>query len=255
MSAFKGRFVWYELMTTDTEAAKAFYSKVVGWTTQDVPMPGMTYTLLKAGEAQIAGLMPIPPDAKAMGVPPNWTGYVAVDDVDAGAAQLKGLGGSVMREPDDIPGVGRFAVVADPQGAVFCLFRGNGDGPMDPEQGTPGHVGWHELYANDLETAFAFYSAMFGWRKDAAVDMGAMGIYQTFALGDLQIGGMMTRPPNVPVCAWLYYFNVGDIDEAAGRVVAAGGKVFHGPMEVPGGWVLQGQDPQGAMFALYGSRG
>ncbi|MBV9996587.1 MAG: VOC family protein [Caulobacteraceae bacterium] len=258
MTDFKGRFVWYELITTDTAGAKAFYSSVVGWMAEDVPMPGMTYTLMKAKDRQVAGVMLIPAEAKAMGAPPSWTGYVAVDDVDASADQVKRLGGAVHHGPMDIPGVGRFAIAADPQGAVIALFKplpsDAAEGPAD--RGTPGHVGWHELFTSDLEAGFAFYREMFGWRKDEAIPMGDMGAYQLFANGDQVLGGMMRRPPQAPVSAWNYYFQVGDIDAAASRVKAAGGQVLNGPMEVPGGdWVLQGQDPQGAMFALVGRKG
>jgi predicted enzyme related to lactoylglutathione lyase len=255
MSKFKGRFVWHELMTTDPEGAKAFYSNVVGWTTEDIPMPGMTYTLGKADGVQVVGMMPIPPDAAAMNIPPNWTGYIAVDDVDASVAQVESLGGKIFKAPMDIPNVGRFAIVTDPQGAVFALFKGDGEG-MDPGQFTPGHIGWNELYAGDMEKVFPFYEAMFGWEKRQPMDMGPMGVYQIYGAKDgPDMGGMMTRPPQVPVPCFLYYFNVGDIDEAKSRVEAAGGKVINGPMEVPGPmWVFQAMDPQGAMFALVGSR-
>jgi predicted enzyme related to lactoylglutathione lyase len=255
MSKFKGRFVWHELITTDPEGAKAFYSKVVGWTTEDITMPGMTYTLGKADGVQVVGMMAIPPQAAAMNVPPNWTGYIAVADVDASAAQVKSLGGKVFKEPMDIPNVGRFAIVTDPQGAFFALFRGEGDGEMDPGQMTPGHVGWNELYAGDVSAVFPFYETMFGWKKLTALEMGAMGVYQLYGFEDPAMGGMMTRPPQVPVPCWLYYFNVGQIDEAVERVKAAGGQVINGPMEVPGPmWVIQALDPQGAMFALVGTR-
>src|SRR5262245_48248110 len=123
MAESKGRFVWYELMTTDTGAAKAFYGKVAGWKTQDMPMPGMTYTMLLAGETAMGGLMDLPEASRKMGVPPNWMGYVAVDDVDASAAQAKRLGGNVNVPPTDIPDVGRFAVISDPQTAVIALFK------------------------------------------------------------------------------------------------------------------------------------
>lgn len=245
-------FVWYELMTTDTAAARAFYSQVVGWQANDSGMPGMDYTLLSAGPHQIAGLMSLPPEASAQGVPPNWTGYVGVDDVDAKAAALQQAGGSVLRPPEDIPGVGRFAVVADPHGAAFCLFKGNDPSPpTPPAAGTLGTVGWHELMAGALDPAWAFYSQLFGWAKSDAMDMGPMGIYQLFNAGGDAIGGMMTRPPEMPVSAWLYYFNVDAIDAAVGRIQAGGGTVINGPMEVPGGsWIVQASDPQGAMFAL-----
>ena len=258
MSDYDGRFVWYELITTDPEAAKGFYAKAVGWTMEASPMPDMTYILAKDDKGgQVAGVMAIPPEAKAMGVPPNWTGYVAVDDVDAAAAKAKSLGGSVMREPTDIPNIGRFAIVADPQGAVVALFKGapSDQGPT-LAQDAAGHVGWHELMTSDLDGAVAFYSAMFGWTKGEAHDMGPMGVYQIFQAGDHQLGGMMTKPPQVPVSAWGYYFNAGPMGAAADRVKAAGGQVLNGPMEVPGGsWIVQGQDPQGAMFALIGTAG
>jgi predicted enzyme related to lactoylglutathione lyase len=252
----QGRFVWYELMTTDTAAARRFYGDVVGWGTRDSSMPGMEYTLFTVGEAGIGGLMPLPDEAKKMGVPPNWSGYVAVDDVDATAARVQELGGSVHMPPRDIPEVGRFAVVADPQAAVFILFKPSlpGDGPADLR--TQGHIGWHELYTTDWQSAFTFYSALFGWQKDQAMDMGEMGIYQLFSHEGQQIGGMFNKPAEVPVTFWLYYFNVGDIDAAIERVTKGGGRVLLGPMEVPGGMhIIQGQDPQGAMFALVGTRG
>ncbi|HEY4029726.1 MAG TPA: VOC family protein [Caulobacteraceae bacterium] len=253
MSKLDGRYVWYNLITTDPQAAKTFYGDVVGLQAEDEAMPDRTYTVLHAGAPRVCGLMPIPPEAKAMGVPPNWTGYVATEDVDADARKAVSLGGKVMREPEDIEGVGRFAIITDPHGATIVLFHGNGEGP-DPGQNEPGHVGWHELYAGDLDADFGFYSSMFGWRKMDAME-GPMGTYQLFGKDDVMLGGMMTKPDPMPTPAWLYYFNVGDIDQAIQRVKSGGGQVHNGPMEVPGGgWIAQAQDPQGAMFALFGSR-
>jgi uncharacterized protein len=255
MSGTQGRFVWYELMTTDTAAAKAFYGKVVGWGAQDVP--AMAYTLFTAGDRPVSGLMDQPEDARRMGAPPSWIGYVSVDDVDATTDKVKSLGGSVYVPPKDIPDVGRFSVVADPQKTAFALFKWATpaqDQPPEPE--LPGRIGWHELLATDWEKALAFYSGLFGWQKDSAFDMGPMGTYQLFSAGGPPIGGMFNKPATVPVTFWLYYFNVGDIDAAAERVTAGGGKILMGPMEVPGGgWILQGTDPQGAAFALLGKRG
>ena len=252
MATTPSHFVWYELMTTDPAAAKAFYSQVVGWQATASSMPGMDYTLLSAGPHQVGGLMALPPEASAAGMPPAWSGYVSVDDVDAKASALQQAGGTLLRPPADIPGVGRFAVVADPHGAAFCLYRDNDQSPMTPPApGTPGTVGWHELMAGALDPAWAFYSQLFGWTKTDAMDMGPMGTYQLFATGGDAVGGMMTKPPEMPVAAWLYYINVDAIDAAVGRIQAAGGKVMNGPMEVPGGsWIVQAMDPQGAMFAL-----
>ncbi|WP_029073939.1 VOC family protein [Kaistia adipata] len=260
MTEDASRFVWYELMTTSTDAARQFYGSVVGWGTRDASQPGMAYTLFTVGDVPVAGLMDLPEQARQMGAPPSWIGYVSVPDVDAATAKVASLGGATHVPPTDIPDVGRFAVVSDPQKAAFILFKPlpmQGVQPDRPPMGTPGHIGWHELYADDWEKALAFYGAMFGWQKADAIDMGEMGTYQLFSTagGGDPIGGMFNRPAEVPVTFWLYYFNVDDIDAAVRRVEAGGGKVLNGPMEVPGGaWIVQGQDPQGAMFALVGPR-
>lgn len=250
--ASKGNFVWYELMTTDMAAAQAFYGKVVGWDAQDAGMPDMAYSLFSAGAGPVAGMMVLPEDAKKMGSPPAWIGYISVPNVDEAAKAIAEKGGKVYRQPDDIPGIGRFAVVADPYGAAFCVFSPMEaqDAPL-PAPDTPGNVGWHELYADDGPKAFDFYCNMFGWEHSSDFDMGAMGVYKIFKIGDRDLGGIMTKPAEMPVSAWNFYFNVPAIDAAVERVNEGGGKVVFGPMEVPGGsWVIQGTDPQGAFFSL-----
>ena len=125
-----------------------------------------------------------------------------------------------------------------------------------PPHGTPGEMGWHELYAGNLDTVWPFYAEMFGWAKTEAIDMGPMGTYQLFGNGGpSSSGGMMTRPPEVPVACWQYYINVADVGVAAATVKARGGQVLMGPHQVPGGsWVLNGLDPQGAAFSLIGPK-
>jgi predicted enzyme related to lactoylglutathione lyase len=259
--SLQGKFVWYEWMGENVKAAADFYGHVVGWKAKDSGMSdtsGRPYTILSAGDYGAAGMMTIPAEAKAMGARPCWTGYVWVEDVDKAAAKLIAAGGAVKRAPSDIPGVGRFAVVTDPHGAFFMLFRdAGGNPPPPPAPDTPGLVGWRELHAGDGAAAFAFYSGLFGWAKRNAMDMGAMGVYQLFGFagGDSDYGGMMTRTPQTPGPFWLYYFNVPAIDAAGERVKAKGGKIINGPMEVPGGqWIVQGLDPEGAMFALLAPR-
>ncbi len=259
MSDNAGRFVWYELMTTDLKAAEAFYAAVVGWTAKDSGMPGMAYTIFWSGDATIAGLMALPDEVRKMGAPPAWSGYIAVDDVDAAVEKVKRLGGMIHMPPTDIPEVGRFAVAADPQGAVFFPFKPlpPPTPPVVPAPGSPGTIGWHELFASDWEKSFAFYSDLFGWQKDQAMDMGPIGTYQLFTApgGGPAIGGMFNKPAEVPVNFWLYYFVIDEVDAAVARVTANGGKVLFGPMEVPGGaFIVQCMDPQGAMFALTGPR-
>lgn len=253
MASMTGKFVWYDLMTTDTKAAEAFYGSVVGWEAKDSGMPGQAYTLFSTGGAPLAGLMGIP--GEAQGMPPVWFGYIGVDDVDAYTQKVKAAGGAVQRTPQDIPGVGRFSVVADPQGAGFMLFTPapGSERPTDGTMMTPGHIGWHELHAADGAEAFSFYQKLFGWTRVSEMDMGPMGVYAMFGTsGNEAVGGIMTKIPGAPFPPmWMYYLNVEAIDAALERVQQAGGQVTHGPHEVPGPmWVLQGLDPQGAMFAL-----
>ncbi|HEY0412080.1 MAG TPA: VOC family protein [Allosphingosinicella sp.] len=253
MAGHEGKFIWYELLTDDVAAARDFYAGIVGWNTRDAGGENTGYILLLAGDRGVGGIMAIPEEARAAGAQPGWTGYIAVADTDAAAARIEAAGGTIHRAPGDIPNVGRFAVVADPQGAVFQLLTSRGDGAMTPlDRMAPGNVGWHELYSTDWEAGFAFYADQFGWAKDQAVDMGPMGTYQLFAPapGAEAIGGMMNMP-DLPKPAWGFYFVVEGIDAAAERVKAAGGQVVMGPMEVPdGSFVIQGRDLQGAMFAL-----
>ncbi len=246
-----GEFVWYDLVTTDLAAAEAFYKSVVGWEASDSGLPGAKYMILSIGDKPIGGMMAIPAEAGQM--PPAWNAHVAVDDVDAAAAKAASLGGKVLRGPENIPEVGRFAVIADPHGAVIMIFKGSMENPPPkPEPMSPGSFGWHELMAGDLDSAWEFYASMFGWTKDEPFDMGEMGIYQLFSVGGQQVGGMMTKPADMPAPPfWLYYINVEAIDAAVQRVAAAGGRVVLEPMEVPGGsWIVQCLDPQGAMFAM-----
>ena len=254
MSASHGNFVWYDVMTTDTKAAESFYRAVMGWDAKNSGMPGVSYTLLSMGPAMVGGLMPIPEDARRAGVRPAWMGYVGVDDVDAYAKRVKSAGGAIHRDPGDIPGIGRFAVAGDLDGAGFIIFKGTSDeAPPPAPGGTPGHVGWRELHAGDGKRAFAFYSGLFGWTKADAVDMGDMGVYQIFAIDGVPSGGMMTRMPDTPAPFWLYYFNVAAVEPAIARVRNAGGQVLMGPHEVPGGsFIAQCLDPQGAMFGMVG---
>ncbi len=254
MAGEQSTFVWYELMTTDVAAAKAYYTGVVGWNTLDVPMPGMIYTLLRVGDTQTAGLMALPKEARDAGMRPAWVGYIGVGDADGAAAKVQGLGGDILGRPVDIPTVGRFATVADPQGALINLFKPAQRGQRIVSS-EPGHIGWHELHTNDWPQAFEFYADMFGWVKGEALDMGPIGTYQIFKIGGLATGGMFNSPGAQATRFWLYYFNVDDIDAAAKRVTDGGGAIAQGPNQVPGGnWILQAADPQGAVFALSGPK-
>ena len=242
-------FFWFELATSDIDAAAKFYGDVVGWIAVDQPGSPVRYVVVEAAGRGVGGIAAADPGSK-----PAWSGYIYSDDVDATAKAITAKGGAVQYGPDDIPGVGRFAVVADPQGALFKLLH-----PMGPDQPpvapyTPGHVGWNELHTTDSKAALAFYGQQFGWTHARDFDMGEMGTYRLFAVDGTDAGGMMNSPLSPP-CFWLPYFCVDDIDTAHERLTAGGGTVMHGPAEVPGGgFIIQGKDPQGAMFALTGPR-
>jgi uncharacterized protein len=250
-----GRFIWYELLTTDVRAAGAFYAKVMGWGAWDMSVPGREHLLFSAGPAAVASLMSLSEGARVRGVKPHWIGYVGVDDVDATAARIEGLGGAVLVPPADVAATSRFAVAADPQAARFGLFKWLKPSEAQHAQpSAPGRVGWSELLALDWAQAFAFYGELFGWQK-ADVDVVETGTYQLFAVGGEAIGGMLTKPTFAPEPFWLHYFNIGDLDATTRRVTAGGGQILHGPVETSDGrWVIQCIDPQGAFFALQGKR-
>jgi predicted enzyme related to lactoylglutathione lyase len=251
----QGRFVWYELMTTDMAASTAFYTSVVRWGARDVSMPGMAYTLFTAADTSVAGLMILPEGATEAGVRPRWVGYVGVSDVDATVDRITRLGGTVPVPPTEIPGISRFSIVADPQMATLALIqwlRPRQELPASPK--APGRVGWHELLTADCDQALSFYREVFGWLKGIA-DIGARGTYQLFSVGGHTAGAIVTQPATVPDATWLFYFNVGDIDAAADRVKSGGGEILNGPTEAPdGSWIVQCTDPDGAIFALVGRR-
>lgn len=251
-----GKFFWYELMTSDLDAAIGYYTKVVGWTASDMPMPGNSsqrYTILNVGERGVGGAMQLTDQMRAGGARPGWLGYIHVGDADAAAKSIADAGGKVLMGPDDIPEVGRFAMVADPGGAPFYVMMPFPRGempPLDPE--TPGVFSWHELYSSlGDKAAFDFYAGQFGWETITEMNMGPMGIYRIFGAEGVQMGGMMNKPDNIPVSMWGFYVNVDGIHAAAERVTAHGGQVLMAPHEVPGGsWIVQCMDPQGAAFAL-----
>lgn len=242
-----GRFVWHENMTKDPKAAIAFYTEVVGWKTQPF---GADYTMWVGSQGPLGGTMKLPEQAEKMGAPPHWMGSVQVADVDGAAAQAKKLGGKVYMEPADIPTVGRYAVIADPQGAVIALFKPSGDMALHDDT-KEGEFCWNELYTSDQPAAFKFYSELFGWKKLEEMPMGAMGTYLIFGLGEKRLGGMMTKPKEMPVSAWGYYVEVRDLNAALERAKKKGAEVVNGPSDVPGGRMAQFMDPQGAFFALH----
>jgi len=250
----KGQFVWYEHLTKDAPKAIGFYEDVLGWKTQPFEGGGGDYTMWVGSQGPLGGVMKLPPEAEKMGAPPHWEAHVQVDDVDATTAQARKLGAKVYKEPTDIPSVGRFAVLADPQGAIFNVFT-----PKEPmtahDVSKEGEFCWNELLTSDSEAAFKFYSQIFGWQILERMDMGPAGTYLVFGVGENRLGGMMASPKDKRMPPmWIFYTETTDLDAAVKRAQKDGAKVMNGPMDVPGGGrIAQLMDPQGAPFALHQS--
>ncbi|HYK82291.1 MAG TPA: VOC family protein [Gemmatimonadales bacterium] len=250
-TTLRGRFVWHELMVTDTDAATRFYPGITGWKVEQFEHDP-TYRLWTTGGAPMGGLMRLTDEARRMGSPPSWLMYVGTPDVDATVRQATSLGARTYVAPKDIP-VGRFAVLADPQGAAFAVYKPT-PGPTRAEDAGLGDFSWHELATTDWKAAWDFYRALFGWQHRESLDMGPAGTYWMFghAGGERTLGGMYTKTPDVPAPRWLSYVRVPSADAAARAVVRLGGRVVNGPMDVPGGSrIAMCIDPQGAAFAVH----
>ena len=263
MANQQGSFIWYELMTGDPAAAKRFYDPVVGWSIQEETVaPGLEYRMIiRSDGGNAGGVMTLTDEMRSHGAQPVWLGYLHVSDVDSSVEAMQADGGRIMMQPWDQPGVGRLAMVADPQGAPFYLI--DPEPPADQPDAVsnvfsvdqPQHVRWNELATTDSVAAIAFYSRHFGWRQDGDMDMGEVGKYQFLHHGDTMIGAVMPRMPQMPVSAWTFYIGVDDIDRAHEAVRSGGGQVLQEPIEIPGGeYSITGLDPQGASFGLVGPR-
>ena len=249
---FHGRFVWQELMTEDTATAGAFYSKVVGWRAQPSTVDP-SYTQFGIGSTFTAGMMRVPDEARAAGAKPHWLPYIGAADLEATMAAAERLGGRIIRPAHDIPTVGRFAILADPQGAPFAVFKPAREGMVPPAEAPLGGFAWMELATSNHEAAFDFYSKLFGWQALHRMDMGPQGVYLIFGSDGVQRGGMYKlQQERSAKPYWLAYANVASADAAAAAATAAGGRILAGPMEVPGGGrMAQVVDPGGALFAVH----
>jgi hypothetical protein len=247
-------FIWYELMTPDPDGARRFYGAVTGCRIDEEPAGGMDYRMIATDRGFAGGVLGLSPAMVAQGTRPMWVGYLHVTDVDAAARAITGDGGQVLMPPTTMQGVGRMAMLADPQGAPFYVMTPQGGGESTVfAPGAPGHVGWNEHIAPDLTAAWDFYVRHFGWHRGEDVDIGPAGIYRLFTRGADSIGGFMRARTGRDRALWRFYIGVPDIDAAHEAVRQAGGTILFDPMEVPGGqFVLHGTDPHGADFALIG---
>ena len=257
-----GDFIWYELMTTDADGAKAFYDAVVGWDFGEAVLEFKGYRMIGRSDGGSAGgVLPIDDEMAKHGARPTWLGYIHVPDVDASVAAIEAAGGKTWMAPFDIPNVGRIAMVTDPQDAPFYIMK-----PIPPANDPTArsdvfstdqaqHVRWNELSTSDPDAAVEFYRRQFGWGQEGEMDMGEMGKYRFIQASGVTVGAIMRKPPQLPVSVWTYYIGVDDIDRATSAIKDGGGRILNGPMEIPGGeYALNAMDPQGAAFGLVGPR-
>jgi hypothetical protein len=257
----RGSFIWYELITPDPVGAKAFYDAVVGWTIEVEPSGEMDYRMITRTDGRMAGgVMRLTDDMASHGAKPTWLGYIYVDDVDASVASIEGAGGKVLLPAFDIPGIGRIAMVADPQGAPFYVMKplpraDDPDAKSDVFSPTEQQrVGWNELNTSDPAAARRFYTGQFGWDDKDFMDMGEMGEYRFLDHDGTRIGALCGLMPGAQP-KWRYYFRVPSVSKAKAAAENNGGKIVMGPMEVPGGdHIVIGSDPEGAEFALVGGQ-
>jgi len=247
--SIQGRFVWQELVNEDPAAVVGFYGKVLGWRAQASPHDA-GYTVFSTRSGPLAGATTLKSEARAQGTKPHWLIHLGADDVDATLATAVRLGAKVLLAATDLPEVGRYAVLSDPYGAAFAIYK-----PSAPHAERPPQAGehvWLELGTSDLEGAFKFYQAVFGWQELHRMDMGAMGTYLIFGKDGAQRGGMSKHAPQAPGPAWLSYIEVADVEKAVAAATKSGGRLLNGPMPVPGGGsIAQLLDPGGVMFAIH----
>jgi uncharacterized protein len=234
-----GTFVWHENVSTDPKRAQEFYTQLFGWGIEVFKSGDLEYPMISVDGQSHGGFPSVQP-----GTPSHWVGNVAVESVDEAVEKVKSAGGNLIHGPEDIPDVGRFAVLADPQGAVFVTFQASGDVPQ-----SAGVFVWDELGTQDVEGAERFYNAVFGW---TTADMGEeYGGYKIFKNGETDVGGLMKMPePSMP-SLWSPYVAVEDADATLAKAGELGGETLMGPMDVPNvGRIGVLRDPVGAVFGI-----
>jgi uncharacterized protein len=254
-SPVQGQFLWHELLTTDPAAGGGFYSKVLGWNSG--PWEGNAdYAMLSGAKGPVGGARVIGKDPLADKVGPNWLTYVGVADLGAALAAVEAKGGRVIHPVTDVPGSGgRYAVIADPNGATIGVYQPGGMSGGNAAA-MAGPDAWHELTAEDPEAALRFYKDIFGWDVVAKHEMGGdVGTYYIFGIGTTQMGGAFKRGAGSSRPRWLLYAHTPSVVAAAAATAAAGGKVLSGPHQVPGGnWVIQITDAHGVHLAMHGPK-
>jgi predicted enzyme related to lactoylglutathione lyase len=243
-----GKFVWFEHVSTDARKAQSFYADVFGWKVKPFPMGDHAYEMILTGDTldTMIGGYSAPGSG---GQPSHWVSYVSVEDVDATARAAAANGGRVVEAPSDLPGVGRRARIADPQGAELALLNDTrGDKPDAPA--TPGRWVWNELHTSDPAKALSFYETVLGF-SHRSMDMGAGGAYHILSRGGADRGGVTTHLPGGARPHWLPYVAVDDPDATIARAKKLGAAVPVAPQDIPGvGRFGVLEDPTGAVLAI-----
>ena len=244
---------WIDLATPDPQASKAFYGELFGWECTDEPtgQPGNDYTMARKGAHSAAGMMQLSPEMAAAGMPPAWSTYVTVDDIEAAASKVAPAGGTVMQPPMDVMDAGRMAVVADPSGAVICLWEAK-DHIGCEVVNEHGALTWNELTTPDPSAVAPFYEAVFGWTVETVpMPTGDYTVFRVEGGNETGIAGAMKPPMEGMPSFWSVYFHVDDVAATVDTAKELGATVMMEPMTVEGvGTFTAIADPQGAMFSV-----
>lgn len=238
---------WTELSVPDPEAAQAFYGEVFGWQAEADPDPESGYATFRLGRAPVAAVTPLRDDAQPVG----WGVCLSVEDAERTAARVEEQGGSTLMRPADVSDLGRYGVLADPEGAVFSIWQA-GEFTGAEIMGDPNSLGWIELSTSDPKQALSFYPAVFGWTTHLS------DFYTEWSLGGTHFGGMvdLNQVPGAAAASsahWKPYFRVPDVDAATAKAAGEGASVLLAPSTVPGDDLRISvlKDPQGAQFGLF----
>jgi uncharacterized protein len=247
-----GTFSWVELSTTDQEGAKAFYSGLFGWETEDNPVgEGAVYMMAKLGDRYVGAISPQPRQQREAGAPPMWNSYITVESADAALEAASDHGGTVHAPAFDVFDAGRMGVIQDPQGAFVMVWEPRnhiGAGVVNAH----GALSWNELASPDPEASAGFYSAVFGFKAEAME--GSDTPYLIISTADGHSNGGIRMAASTEPCYWLVYFGTDDIEGSVARAGELGGTTVVQPTDVGPGRFAALQDPQGAVFALYSGR-
>lgn len=250
LTADQGRFVWYENMTPDLESSKKFYTRLFGWSTRSMETdPGAPYSVFENHGEDVGGVWKTD---TAHSPRASWIAYATVPDVDAAADAIPDLGGEILTPPTDVPGVGRFAMLRDPHGAVISPFRFGEEAPPRPVGSYPvGSVCWNELVVPDPDEAVRFYTEIFGWTARQR-ELTGIGDYRILQRGGKDAAGVRRPPAGAPCPAgWMIYIRVDDVDRTVEQAIELGGRIMSPAQEIDGvGRYAILTDPSGGVFAV-----